>query len=123
MTHVPGQEASITPSPTPQEVSHWNVPYRRNFFFTGREDILIQLRDTFLSEVTAVALAQPQAISGLGGIGKTQTAVEYAYRYRDNYQFIATLQITRPSSGNYQEIDETLIVVYVELSTPVGPTA
>src|SRR5205823_2904680 len=62
-------------------------PYRRNMFFTGREDILTRLHDTLIAGKTA-ALTQPQAISGLGGIGKTQTAVEYAYRYGSEYQAV-----------------------------------
>ena len=65
----------------------WNVPYRRNPFFTGREDLLEQLHEK-LTATKAAALTQPQAISGLGGVGKTQIAVEYAYRYRDDYRYI-----------------------------------
>ena len=65
----------------------WNVPYRRNPFFTGREDILTHLY-AVLQNNKAAALTQPQAISGLGGIGKTQIAVEYAYRYSNHYQAI-----------------------------------
>jgi tetratricopeptide (TPR) repeat protein len=60
------------------------VPYPRNPQFTGREDVLTQL-ETALLQSNAAALTQPQAIRGLGGIGKTQTAVEYAYRHRNAY--------------------------------------
>ncbi len=69
---------------TADTTSVWNVPYRRNPFFTGQETILAQLHTT-LNTNNAAALTQPQAISGLGGIGKTQIAVEYAYRHRQTY--------------------------------------
>ena len=63
------------------------MPYTRNPFFTGREDALAQLNAAFASR-QPVALTQPAAITGLGGLGKTQTAVEYAYRHRDRYNAV-----------------------------------
>lgn len=65
----------------------WSVPYSRNPVFTGREELLEQLH-TQLQTMQAAALSQPQAISGLGGVGKTQLAIEYAYRYRQEYQIV-----------------------------------
>lgn len=65
----------------------WMVPYTRNPQFTGREDVLKQLETTLLQSNSA-ALTQPQAIRGLGGIGKTQTAVEYVYRHRNAYSAV-----------------------------------
>ena len=65
----------------------WNVPYPRNPLFTGRKELLTQLATT-LQAGQPTALSQPQAISGLGGIGKTQLALEYAYRFRQDYQAV-----------------------------------
>jgi tetratricopeptide (TPR) repeat protein len=69
------------------EAGAWMVPYGRNPYFTGRDEVLTTLYQQ-LHEGQRAAIAQTQAISGLGGMGKTQTAVEYAYRYRDDYRYV-----------------------------------
>jgi tetratricopeptide (TPR) repeat protein len=66
---------------------YWNVPFLRNPYFTGRERVLHHLHQALAAEQT-VALSQTRVISGLGGIGKTQTAIEYAYRYADEYEAV-----------------------------------
>ncbi len=68
--------------------SIWNIPFERNPYFTGRADILTNLHNALNRDKTAALTQSPQAISGLGGIGKTQTAIEYAYRHRDNYSYV-----------------------------------
>ena len=92
------------------QVLMWNIPFRRNPFFTGREPIFIQIEHLLHAGKTA-ALSQPPALSGLGGIGKTQTAVEYAYRSRHAYQYILWAQ------ANTQE---TLLSDFVALAKPLN---
>jgi hypothetical protein len=80
----------------------WNVPYPRNPFFTGREALLTRLRQS-LQAGQATAICQPQAISGLGGIGKTQLASEYAYRFHLDYQVVlwARAETTEALTNSY----------------------
>jgi tetratricopeptide (TPR) repeat protein len=59
----------------------WNVPHERNPVFTGRSDILDTLRANLVAN-------GKQALYGLGGIGKTQIAAEYTYRYRHEYKAV-----------------------------------
>ena len=75
----------------------WDVPYRRNPFFTGREEVLEHIHDALQADSTA-CVAQAQGLSGLGGIGKTQTALEYAYRYRTDYQAVLWARADSPGT-------------------------
>jgi len=63
----------------------WGSVPQRNKNFTGRELLLEDLRRRVTSEVTAVL---PHALQGLGGVGKTQLAIEYAYRYASDYDVV-----------------------------------
>jgi len=67
--------------------SYSNIPYRRNPFFTGREQILQQLHGAFKSR-QATAFTYSYALTGLGGLGKTQIALEYSYQYGHEYTTI-----------------------------------
>jgi tetratricopeptide (TPR) repeat protein/transcriptional regulator with XRE-family HTH domain len=75
---LPGQ-----PEGTPDHVPLWHVPLRRNAFFTGRQAVLEHL---FAVLDPAGPGPHLQALTGLAGIGKTQTALEYVYRYADHYR-------------------------------------
>jgi hypothetical protein len=66
---------------------------RENPFFTGRAEVIAEIRQRLNRRRKAVLT---EAISGLGGIGKTQTAVEYAHRYRDKYQAVLWLDAVSP---------------------------
>lgn len=63
------------------------MPHARNAYFTGRDQALKDLHDA-LTRASVAALTQPHAISGLGGIGKTQVAIEFAYRYGSEYKAV-----------------------------------
>ncbi len=68
-----------------EDTQVFTVPYPRHNCFKGRADVLTELRRTLVEGGKA---ALTQVIRGLGGIGKTQTAVEYAYQHKDDYRAV-----------------------------------
>jgi tetratricopeptide (TPR) repeat protein len=86
----------------------WNVPYARNPAFTGREDLL----DTLHAARTATQpVALTQVLRGLGGVGKTQLALEYTYRCAHAFRVIWWLRAEEPA---------TLAADYAALAEPLG---
>jgi len=69
----------------------WNLG-PRNPSFVGRDATLSAVRERLQSAAAAVV----QALHGLGGVGKTQLAIEYAYRYADGYDLVWWVNAEQP---------------------------
>ena len=80
----PEQSGGREPNAGEQPAVMGGVPVR-NPNFTGREQLLLDLRAQ-LSMRASVLL--PQALHGLGGVGKTQVAVEYVHRFATDYELV-----------------------------------
>lgn len=82
--------------------AYWSVPRPRNPFFTGRERLFALLHQQTTSPSSA--------FSGLGGIGKTAAALEYAYRFSQDYSAVFWIDAETASSimANYQALAQLL---------------
>jgi tetratricopeptide repeat protein len=89
-----------------------NVP-PRNPVFTGRRALLDQLETRLRTQNVAAVL--PQALHGEGGVGKSQIAIEYAYRHRGDYDVIWWVPSERPA-----QILASLIELGNQLNLDVG---
>jgi hypothetical protein len=83
---------------------------RRNLNFTGRAGLLEGLHAS-LQKGAGAAVTQTEAIHGLGGVGKTQLALEYAHRYASDYDLIWWIGAERPT---------TVLTALAELARRLG---
>jgi hypothetical protein len=118
-----GQEQDIGPAV-------WgNVP-PKNPAFTGREEMLAQLERRLRTESMTAVL--PQALHGMGGVGKSQIAIEYTYRNRSKYELIWWIPSEQPGQilaslaelglhlGHESDLEANAAVVRVQAALKAG---
>ena len=81
------------------------VPYQRNPHITGRDELLTQVSEK-LRETKQKKFNHRIAIYGIGGIGKTQVAIEYVYQYETQYDGIYWINASDQAAllSGFQEI-------------------
>ncbi|KAI3573641.1 hypothetical protein IWW34DRAFT_753894 [Fusarium oxysporum f. sp. albedinis] len=80
---------------------HFIVPFGRNKGFVGRESILLQLLEMIPPSADPDD-CQRIAIEGLGGVGKTQIALEAVFRVRDEYPDCSTFWVPALDATSFE---------------------
>jgi len=87
LTTTPDTRTRATPAD-----SAWNVPSRLRTFM-GRQEVLEELHRTLTSGAEPAVCV----VHGIGGVGKTTTATEYAHRYGHEYDVAWWVPAENPS--------------------------
>jgi hypothetical protein len=113
ITSVPMQQEP--PNPLPPV---WNVP-PRSAVFSGRDELLGQVRQG-VKTGSPVAV---QALHGLGGVGKTLLAVEFAHRFAGDYDLVWWVNAEQPELVPEQIASLAVAAALVSGDTPIPPAA
>lgn len=77
------------------------MPFGRNKDFVGRESILAELLERILPGAEPDD-CQRTAIEGLGGVGKTQIALEAAFRVREKHADCSVFWVPAVDVGSFE---------------------
>ena len=93
----------------------YRIPFLRNKLFTGRAKLLRDLAQDFL-HAGDTSTPKIKVIHGMGGVGKTQLAVEFVYRYGRYFQGIHWLDGSR-----LEALDSEIAACGAEMCLPDWP--
>ncbi|WP_151480346.1 FxSxx-COOH system tetratricopeptide repeat protein, partial [Streptomyces albicerus] len=93
-TEAPEAEPPMQSTTTGTSALLVSVPLR-NTSFVGRTALLRAVEDQLGAQDTAAVL--PHALQGMGGVGKSQLALEYVYRHQRDYKVICWIPAERES--------------------------
>lgn len=95
-----------------------NLPFAMNRNFTGREQVLLQIHEV----LQGAPHKQIAVLHGLGGIGKTQIATQYAYSYAKDYTSVwwVNAKTTSSLSRDFLKIAQELILHHARVRTRTG---
>jgi tetratricopeptide (TPR) repeat protein len=93
------------------------VPYQQNFRFTGRKAFMETLKERLFVQVQK-QYNHRVALYGMGGVGKTQIALEYVYSHEASYERIYWISAVDQASllSGYRQIAEEVGIVVAETS-------
>jgi len=94
------------------------LPFPPNHNFTGREKELSAIYEAF--ESRSYDLRKVVVLHGLGGIGKTQLAAQYAYSNHQHYTFVSWINASNPEtiSGSFLQIARQLFTQHGPNGSP-----
>ena len=95
------------------------LPFRRNNNFTGRDRELAEIHKALHHAESIISQQRVMILHGLGGIGKTQLAIQYAYIHRKDYTsvWLVNASTTQTLSQGFLEIARQLLSHHTKKAT------